>query len=190
VFQDIGIATTAIIGFIVIGFPIYLLVGKAKGGTICLRRYQVEDPYEINGASAERRCWTLRGAARAARRYRGTRIFNLYDLSWPIAAPGWNERENGYYGLYISPHQVVSLLQTRMLTGLPKDLASDIVDRGICEVNKIHPEGVIGQDWLQDDSGRIGYSAEDILHNGTRVRSALAVAYAEARKAEKQGQPV
>jgi hypothetical protein len=40
--------------------------------------------------------FTFRGAARAAKKVRGTRIYDVWDMSYPVVRSGWSESRNGY----------------------------------------------------------------------------------------------
>jgi len=105
-----------VIGVVVVALVLALLLVLAalavldRIGTIhtCWRRYSVSYPdssidpngpfntYENHWLDEDTSHFTFRGAARAAKKVRGTRIFDAWDTSYAVARPGWSESANGY----------------------------------------------------------------------------------------------
>jgi hypothetical protein len=170
-FQIIGIITTILIGIFVLSIPFYLLGAKLRGYSICLRRYRIVDSYGVSDPDSDKHYWTLKGAARAAKRVPGSRIFNAFELSYPVVAPGWSERENGYFGDYVPIHSLNSFLMTYApREQLPETLDVETVEHVLYSLNK-EGDRLIGVDC--SDTGRVAYSGADIVQNMPGIVSKL-----------------
>ncbi len=90
------ICTSLVLGAAAIGL---LAAGAAKARGHALRPYQVVDGHSA-GFDPICRCWTLRGAIRAAGRRPGARI--SHHGRFTLAARGWNEKRNGFLGEWLT----------------------------------------------------------------------------------------
>ena len=92
---------------------LFVLVTAALSGRVGKiqthwRRFQVDYPdtsidpngafntYENHWLDKDTRHFTFRGAVRAAKKVRGTRIYDSWDTSFAVARSGWSESANGY----------------------------------------------------------------------------------------------